>query len=264
MFNLLGTPGGRGASDQETLSRHAPHSRKGPNPSTGDINFRSSPGGAGARAHMRAVHDLAQAQAQGPALLEPAAGSSKRAFRRQAKKHHPDQGRRCGPFPQTARLRAADPLSENPTFTTRRGFTDKWFYEGGLDRWTQPPSAQHPRRERIRVVWIFRLAVLRQTPATHHPNAYLGNTRALVRTERTSFGISGPGNRFDFGWECGKSASRPLDLRLGQPYVQTLAGDVRSGLMSPSRRAAIGPWPLLPAKCGPMAEPRLAPEKRPS
>ena len=28
--------------------------------------------------------------------------------------------------------------SENPTFTSRRGFADKWFYEGGLDRWTQP------------------------------------------------------------------------------------------------------------------------------
>ena len=28
--------------------------------------------------------------------------------------------------------------SENPTFTTRRGFPDKWFYEGYANRWLQP------------------------------------------------------------------------------------------------------------------------------
>jgi hypothetical protein len=63
----------------------------------------------------------------------------KRAFRRQAKKHHPDQG---GDAVLFRRLHAAyEQLirwSQNPTFTTRRGFPDKWFYEGGLDRWTQP------------------------------------------------------------------------------------------------------------------------------
>lgn len=63
----------------------------------------------------------------------------KRAFRRQAKVHHPDQG---GDAKLFRKLRDAyEQLirwAENPTFTTRRGFPDKWFYEGGLDRWTQP------------------------------------------------------------------------------------------------------------------------------
>jgi hypothetical protein len=63
----------------------------------------------------------------------------KRAFRRQAKTHHPDQGGDAALF---RRLREAyeqlTRWAENPTFTTRRGFPDKWFYEGGIDRWTQP------------------------------------------------------------------------------------------------------------------------------
>ena len=72
----------------------------------------------------------------------------KRAFRRQAKKHHPDQGGDAALF---RKLRDAyEQLicwSENPTFTTRRGFTDKWFYEGGLDRWTQPTPVRNTPRD---------------------------------------------------------------------------------------------------------------------
>jgi hypothetical protein len=72
----------------------------------------------------------------------------KRAFRRQAKKHHPDQG---GDATLFRKLRDAyEQLiqwSENPTFTTRRGFADKWFYEGGLDRWTQPAPLRSIRTE---------------------------------------------------------------------------------------------------------------------
>jgi hypothetical protein len=72
----------------------------------------------------------------------------KRAFRRQAKKHHPDQGGDAALF---RKLRDAfEQLirwSENPTFTTRRGFADKWFYEGGLDRWTQPAPLRVLRPE---------------------------------------------------------------------------------------------------------------------
>jgi hypothetical protein len=72
----------------------------------------------------------------------------KRAFRRQAKKHHPDQGGDAALF---RKLRDAyEQLiywSENPTFTTRRGFTDKWFYEGGLDRWTQPTPVRNSPRD---------------------------------------------------------------------------------------------------------------------
>jgi len=72
----------------------------------------------------------------------------KRAFRRQAKRHHPDQGGNPALF---RKLRDAyEQLirwAANPTFTTRRGFPDKWFYEGGLDRWTQPAPLRrlHPR-----------------------------------------------------------------------------------------------------------------------
>jgi hypothetical protein len=72
----------------------------------------------------------------------------KRAFRRQAKRHHPDQGGSPALF---RKLREAyEQLigwAEKPTFTTRRGFPDKWFYEGGLDRWTQPAPLRrlHPR-----------------------------------------------------------------------------------------------------------------------
>ena len=72
----------------------------------------------------------------------------KRAFRRQAKKHHPDQGGDAALF---RKLRDAyEQLirwSENPTFTSRRGFTDKWFYEGGLDRWTQPAPLRNIRAD---------------------------------------------------------------------------------------------------------------------
>jgi hypothetical protein len=72
----------------------------------------------------------------------------KRAFRRQAKKHHPDQGGDAALF---RKLRHAyEQLihwSENPTFTNRRGFVDKWFYEGGLDRWTQPSPQRHAMRD---------------------------------------------------------------------------------------------------------------------
>ena len=70
----------------------------------------------------------------------------KRAFRRQAKQHHPDQGGNPALF---RKLREAyEQLirwSEKPTFTTRRGFPDKWFYEGGLDRWTQPAPLRRLR-----------------------------------------------------------------------------------------------------------------------
>jgi hypothetical protein len=28
--------------------------------------------------------------------------------------------------------------AENPTFVTRRGFPDRWFYDGRANRWVQP------------------------------------------------------------------------------------------------------------------------------
>lgn len=63
----------------------------------------------------------------------------KQAFRRQAKKHHPD----LGGNPQTFRKihEAYQKLiqwAKRPTFTHRSGFPGKWLYEGGNCRWTQP------------------------------------------------------------------------------------------------------------------------------
>lgn len=63
----------------------------------------------------------------------------KTAFRRQAKIHHPDSGGDAAAFRkiQSAYERLID-WSINPTYTLRRGFPDRWFYDGGTNRWTQP------------------------------------------------------------------------------------------------------------------------------
>ena len=63
----------------------------------------------------------------------------KSAYRKQAMQHHPDLGGNATAF---RRLHQAYEQiiswSENPTFIRRRGFPDKWFYEGGTNRWVQP------------------------------------------------------------------------------------------------------------------------------
>jgi hypothetical protein len=63
----------------------------------------------------------------------------KSAFRRQALRHHPDRGGSTAMF---RKLHAAYEQildwAENPTFTTSRGFPDKWFYDGRTNRWVQP------------------------------------------------------------------------------------------------------------------------------
>ena len=63
----------------------------------------------------------------------------KSAYRQQAKLHHPDQGGDVADFRriQQAYEQLMD-WAENPTFTRRRGFPDKWFYEGSTNRWIQP------------------------------------------------------------------------------------------------------------------------------
>lgn len=70
----------------------------------------------------------------------------KRAFRSQAKKHHPDRGGDSRTFRRI--FRAYEELiswAENPTFIMRRGFPDKWFYDGERNRWVQPtPEKQTP------------------------------------------------------------------------------------------------------------------------
>ena len=63
----------------------------------------------------------------------------KNAYRKQAKIHHPDLG---GYAPVFRKLYAAYQellyWAENPTFIHRRGFTDKWFYDGENKKWVQP------------------------------------------------------------------------------------------------------------------------------
>ena len=63
----------------------------------------------------------------------------KKAYRTQAKRHHPDTGGDATVF---RRIHQAyqDLLdwAEHPTFVRRRGFPDKWFYNGHTNRWVQP------------------------------------------------------------------------------------------------------------------------------
>ncbi|MEA3435012.1 MAG: DnaJ domain-containing protein [Thermodesulfobacteriota bacterium] len=63
----------------------------------------------------------------------------KSAYRTQAKKHHPDLGGDTDAFRKIHR--AYEELvswAESPTFVERRGFPDKWFYDGDKNRWVQP------------------------------------------------------------------------------------------------------------------------------
>jgi hypothetical protein len=61
------------------------------------------------------------------------------AYRRLVKLHHPDLGGNAESFRKIHQ--AYEELtvwSQNPTFTKRRGFPDKWFYDGSTNRWVQP------------------------------------------------------------------------------------------------------------------------------
>ncbi|MBW2564665.1 MAG: J domain-containing protein [Deltaproteobacteria bacterium] len=63
----------------------------------------------------------------------------KSAYRTQAKKHHPDLGGDTAAFRKIHQ--AYEELiswAESPTFIERRGFPDKWFYDGNKNRWVQP------------------------------------------------------------------------------------------------------------------------------
>lgn len=76
-----------------------------------------------------------------PHHLTPAklAARIKEAYRRQAKKHHPDLGGDSATFRKIHE--AYENLmewSKSPTFIKRTGFPDKWFYSGELNRWVQP------------------------------------------------------------------------------------------------------------------------------
>ncbi|MFA5322159.1 MAG: J domain-containing protein [Smithella sp.] len=63
----------------------------------------------------------------------------KNAYRYQVKIHHPDLGGQAATFRKIHNaykelLRWAD----NPVFVRRRGFPDKWFYDGNTKKWVQP------------------------------------------------------------------------------------------------------------------------------
>ncbi len=66
-------------------------------------------------------------------------GAIKSAFRKMAKQHHPDQGGDAAKF-----IKIHDAYqellnwSENPKFSMRRGFHEKWFYDGYRNKWVQP------------------------------------------------------------------------------------------------------------------------------
>ena len=63
----------------------------------------------------------------------------KNAYRRQAKKHHPDLGGRQETFLKIQE--AYEKLSQwakRPTFIRQRGFPDKWLYQGATNRWIKP------------------------------------------------------------------------------------------------------------------------------
>ncbi|PKN38284.1 MAG: molecular chaperone DnaJ [Deltaproteobacteria bacterium HGW-Deltaproteobacteria-2] len=63
----------------------------------------------------------------------------KNAYRRQVKIHHPDAGGQAVTFRKIhdaykELLRWAD----NPVFIRRRGYLDKWYYDGENQKWVQP------------------------------------------------------------------------------------------------------------------------------
>jgi hypothetical protein len=63
----------------------------------------------------------------------------KSAFRLQVKKHHPDRGGDTSTFRKIyeAYLELIN-WAENPSYLNRRGFPDKWFYDGYKNKWLQP------------------------------------------------------------------------------------------------------------------------------
>jgi hypothetical protein len=63
----------------------------------------------------------------------------KNAYRRQVKIHHPDAGGQAVTFRKIHEAyRDLLRWAENPTFIRRRGFPDKWYYDGENKKWTQP------------------------------------------------------------------------------------------------------------------------------
>ena len=70
----------------------------------------------------------------------------KKAYRQQALRHHPDRGGTPGAFRRLQKAyEALMDWAEHPSFTSRRGFPDKWFYDGETNRWVQPVPVSRVR-----------------------------------------------------------------------------------------------------------------------
>ncbi|MDI9570553.1 MAG: J domain-containing protein [Pseudomonadota bacterium] len=81
------------------------------------------------------ILNLAQADLFSPALKRLV----KTSFRQQAKLHHPDVGGDAEIFRKLHQAyEEMIAWAENPTFVRRRGFPDKWFYDGDKKKWVQP------------------------------------------------------------------------------------------------------------------------------
>ena len=69
------------------------------------------------------------------------------AYRQQAKRFHPDVGGNAATFMKIHQ--AYEDITywaENPSYVQRRGFPDKWLYDGNQNRWLQPISIRVNRR----------------------------------------------------------------------------------------------------------------------
>lgn len=67
----------------------------------------------------------------------------KNAYRRQAKIHHPDSGGHAGNFRKLhSAYKELLHWADHPSFVSRRGFSDRWFYDGENKKWVQPMSAR--------------------------------------------------------------------------------------------------------------------------
>ena len=63
----------------------------------------------------------------------------KTSFRRQAKLHHPDVGGDAEIFRKLHQAyEEMIAWANHPNFVRRRGFPDKWFYDGDKKKWVQP------------------------------------------------------------------------------------------------------------------------------
>ena len=70
----------------------------------------------------------------------------KKAYRQQALRHHPDRGGTPDAFRRLQKAyEALMDWAEHPSFTSRRGFPDKWFYDGETNRWVQPVPVSRVR-----------------------------------------------------------------------------------------------------------------------